>query len=602
MSSPFSTTTPLFSSISPSTMTTTVSACGKVLLVGGYLVLESPNPGLVLAVDKRFYTTISNDSTTATTSTTTTTTTASNSCSTNIIVHSPQFHCTWEYVWKQNSEGDQSQAGGILEPSVENPSLNPFVENSLTLLCLYLPPKPRSDLRITIQGDNDFYSVLPHLKYRSSSSSDDSVVVTKEMVSDLPKCLPCPIDEETSKVSVNKTGLGSSAALTTSLVGAWCIHFTKNNVKDDDDGTNVTSNDTLDRIHNLAQICHCWAQGKIGSGFDVSAAVYGTHIYKRFPKCMLSDFLQQIEHHHHGDVSIVDTSSSQRGPSSKSSSSSSSSSRMIMNNSNEDIQDLLKTLVTTIPWKEDMQSFLPSYWSSSSSATSSQSKPQLQIVLADVCGGSESPSMAKLVLQWKQLHPLVSKPIWNELQIQNSKVMDLMKQIMDDMDLSEEYYDTLSHETSQEWSEDSLLKKLSDTFRQVRKLMKQMGESVGTVIDVGKKSDEKNDKDESNKGIPIEPDEQTKLCDATMELPGVIAAVVPGAGGYDAVACLYIDRPHVLKRIEELWSTFSNTSIAGGDGDSKDEGGVQICPLSAQVSTEGLRIEASPPTTISTLD
>ena len=38
--------------------TTRVSACGKVLLVGGYVVLESPNPGLVVALDKRFYATV----------------------------------------------------------------------------------------------------------------------------------------------------------------------------------------------------------------------------------------------------------------------------------------------------------------------------------------------------------------------------------------------------------------------------------------------------------------------------------------------------------------------------------------------------------------
>eukprot|EP00978_Attheya_sp_CCMP212_P029585 scaffold105567_cov32-Attheya_sp.AAC.1 len=38
--------------------TVTVSAPGKVLMTGGYLVLEQPNVGLVLAANKRFYTTI----------------------------------------------------------------------------------------------------------------------------------------------------------------------------------------------------------------------------------------------------------------------------------------------------------------------------------------------------------------------------------------------------------------------------------------------------------------------------------------------------------------------------------------------------------------
>ena len=35
-------------------------------------------------------------------------------------------------------------------------------------------------------------------------------------------------------------------------------------------------------LHNLAQIAHCSAQGKIGSGFDVASAVYGSCVYRRF--------------------------------------------------------------------------------------------------------------------------------------------------------------------------------------------------------------------------------------------------------------------------------------------------------------------------------
>lgn len=37
-------------------MATTVSAPGKVLMSGGYLVLERPNSGLVVSTTARFYT------------------------------------------------------------------------------------------------------------------------------------------------------------------------------------------------------------------------------------------------------------------------------------------------------------------------------------------------------------------------------------------------------------------------------------------------------------------------------------------------------------------------------------------------------------------
>lgn len=36
-------------------------------------------------------------------------------------------------------------------------------------------------------------------------------------------------------------------------------------------------------------------------------------------------------------------------------------------------------------------------------------------------------------------------------------------------------------------------------------------------------------------GVPIEPDEQTALADATASLPGVLAAGVPGAGTFKGV-------------------------------------------------------------------
>jgi phosphomevalonate kinase len=71
-------------------------------------------------------------------------------------------------------------------------------------------------------------------------------------------------------VEVAKTGLGSSAALTTSLVSAVLQWFEVTRV-----GLRADSEDR--RVaHNLAQLVHAVAQGKIGSGFDVAAAVYGT--------------------------------------------------------------------------------------------------------------------------------------------------------------------------------------------------------------------------------------------------------------------------------------------------------------------------------------
>lgn len=68
--------------------------------------------------------------------------------------------------------------------------------------------------------------------------------------------------------------MGSSAALTTSFVAALLHWFGVITLG----GSGITQEeDSQGRrlVHNLAQLVHANAQGKIGSGFDVAAAVYG---------------------------------------------------------------------------------------------------------------------------------------------------------------------------------------------------------------------------------------------------------------------------------------------------------------------------------------
>lgn len=77
-------------------------------------------------------------------------------------------------------------------------------------------------------------------------------------------------------MEIAKTGLGSSAALTTSLVSALLQWFEVIRV-----GLRPDSEDRR-VVHNLAQLVHANAQGKIGSGFDVAAAVYGTQSAQSF--------------------------------------------------------------------------------------------------------------------------------------------------------------------------------------------------------------------------------------------------------------------------------------------------------------------------------
>jgi phosphomevalonate kinase len=84
---------------------------------------------------------------------------------------------------------------------------------------------------------------------------------------------------------VAKTGLGSSAALITSLVTALLVQ--SGLIAPDQ----LTSASARRLVHNVAQFVHCLAQGKVGSGFDVSAAVFGSQLYTRFNPAVLQPLM-----------------------------------------------------------------------------------------------------------------------------------------------------------------------------------------------------------------------------------------------------------------------------------------------------------------------
>jgi phosphomevalonate kinase len=126
---------------------------------------------------------------------------------------------------------------------------NPFVENSLFYTLHYLKNKLGGELNcpmeIELLADEEFYS------------------------------------EE------GKRGLGSSASLVSSLCCALLLFH--HGIKD------LSNEKDLNLANHLSQISHSKAQGKVGSGFDVSTSIFGSQIYQRYSPILIEEIMLKGE-------------------------------------------------------------------------------------------------------------------------------------------------------------------------------------------------------------------------------------------------------------------------------------------------------------------
>ena len=74
--------------------------------------------------------------------------------------------------------------------------------------------------------------------------------------------------------------MGSSAALTAAFVGAVLRWFSPGDFSD-----------IVSITHKIAQASHAAAQGKLGSGFDIASAVFGSGLYIRFTDEIIKSLL-----------------------------------------------------------------------------------------------------------------------------------------------------------------------------------------------------------------------------------------------------------------------------------------------------------------------
>ncbi|KAI9599155.1 ribosomal protein S5 domain 2-type protein [Syncephalis fuscata] len=462
-----------------------VSAPGKVLITGGYLVLDPAYRGLVLGTDARFYAAIQ-----ATTEQNVTSS-ALQPINRLLRVKAPQFtDACWIYAIQWQSTSNTSwDLVDISEQHGYTAGKNPFVAAALRLTLAYaehaigteqwLGRLPSSIIEIIMLGDNDFYSQRDQLATRHLSVSRDGLAA-------LPRF--CPTDRLLREV--HKTGLGSSAALTTSLVAA-VLAFLGVCEPDNEHGRNI--------IHNLAQACHCYAQGKIGSGFDVSSAVTAGHAYRRFSPNVLNAFLASDEQQQQASIFALVSSKQQQ------------------------------------QWNSSVTPFrLPS---------------SLILMMADVDAGSHTPSMVSKVLAWRKREPEQAAALWKELDRRNELVLSSLARLGELYTTNPvDYKQAISICQSlpaDQWPTTSgliaidLLIEVHTTFQDIRRLLCDMGNAAD---------------------VPIEPHDQTQLLDACLTVPGVLMAGVPGAGGNDAVFCIALGEESVCK-VEHVWSTWTQARV-----------------------------------------
>ena len=233
--------------------------------------------------------------------------------------------------------------------STSSQSRNRFVEIALAYALTYVSTVDSTKIgpaSITILADTDYYSHV------GSSGTG------------IPSMLDRFLDFDIPLHQAHKTGLGSSAALVTAFVAAVVAHYAPL------EAVHASSVREKLRLHNLAQAAHCAAQGKIGSGFDVAAAAYGSCIYKRFSPSILEGL---------GDVGSKEFSSR------------------------------LKSVV------EDTDS--SKKWDMTIDKKFAATVPKgLRLVMCDVDCGSETVGMVKNVLSWRKSKPEESVLLWETLQ------------------------------------------------------------------------------------------------------------------------------------------------------------------------------------------
>ncbi|CAI8495757.1 unnamed protein product [Hanseniaspora opuntiae] len=405
------------------------SAPGKALLVGGYLVLDPQYQSYVVALSSRMHSVVEYKP----------------SDQYKIKVVSAQFdNDTWGYHITTDEQGN-------LIPQEDNQKSNPFVEKTIFNVLNFFKDQnsnTKYDITIEIFSDAGFHS------------KDESIIKENGV-------RKFNFHKKTI-TKVPKTGLGSSACLVTVLTSALVSVFMG-------DKFDVRNESILLLTHNLAQVAHCQAQGKVGSGFDVAAATFGSILYQRFSP----DLINSLPNIKQTDV---------------------------------DYSTALRKLINETDWSFTHKRI--------------QLPKGLRLVMGDVKSGSETTKMVAKVKQWYQENYPRSHEIYNSINEGNMKFIEAL--------------DTLNK------TNDGALVSEIDSGNVTSRVLVDARDAIEQVRE--------NFRIITNEGnVDVEPVVQTQLLDQVLNENGVLTAMIPGAGGYDAIAIIVSEKCQIQTSTNKIF-------------------------------------------------
>lgn len=175
----------------------------------------------------------------------------------------------------------------------------------------------------------------------------------------------------------------------------------------------------------------------------------------------------------------------------------------------------------------------------------------LRLAMLDVDAGTGTPGMVGRVLGWRARNAGVAKGLWDEIGAANEALADALG------------------DGGAEWGKGERAGRVKEAIGRIREGMRRMSREAD---------------------VPVEPEGQTRLIDAVSgEVEGVLGGVVPGAGGFDAVALVVEDREGVESGLRDWVGRWRGGNRQDGGRGADKDGAVKL--LGVREDNEGVKEE-----------